>query len=145
MKKQVLLLVMALLPMVASAYDVVSGDIYYNYINNGKELSVTYRYSYSGTIDIPKTVVFKGVTYRVTSIGDGAFSGCSVTSVIIPNSVTTIGNHAFNYCERLKSIDIPNSVTSIGDGAFSGCSGLTSVNIPNSVTSIGDYAFYKCI
>ena len=81
----------------------------------------------------------------VTSIGDRAFCSCSgLTSVTIPNSVTSIGEDAFSYCSGLTSIDIPNSVTSIGDGAFFDCSGLTSVIIPNSVTSIGDGAFCSC-
>ena len=81
----------------------------------------------------------------VTSIGNYAFEGCSgLTSVTIGNSVTSIGNYAFEGCSGLTSIDIPNSVTAISSGAFSGCSGLTSVDIPNSVTSIGGGAFSGC-
>ena len=81
----------------------------------------------------------------VTSIGGGAFSGCTgLTSVIIPNGVTSIGFTAFSECSVLSSVVIPNSVTTIGDGAFSSCSGLTSVIIPNSVTSIGYAAFQNC-
>ena len=68
--------------------------------------------------------------------------GCKNT--IIPNSVTEIGNLAFDYCDSLTSIVIPNSVTSIGQGAFYSCEGLTSINIPNSVTSIGHEAFAWC-
>ena len=81
----------------------------------------------------------------VTSIGDGAFDDCDgLTSVTIPNSFTCIGEDAFSYCDGLTSVTIPNSVTSIGEDAFGWCSGLTSVTIGNSVTSIGDGAFSEC-
>lgn len=92
-----------------------------------------------------KTVSEIIIPNYVTSIGSGAFAGCSgLTSVTIGNGVTSIGRSAFSYCSGLTSVTIPDSVTSIGNYAFFGCSGLTSVTIPNSVTSIGDYAFYNC-
>ena len=81
----------------------------------------------------------------VTSIGGYAFEGCSgLTSITIPDSVTSIGYYAFSDCSGLTSIAIPDSVTSIGSYAFLGCSGLTSITIPDSVTSIGDWAFEGC-
>ena len=158
MKKQLLLLVMILLPMVASAHDieVQNADgvtIYYNYINDGTELEVTFRGSksdsysneYQGNVAIPEEVTYMNRTRKVTSIGSWAFEDCSgLTSVTIPNSVTSIGESAFYYCSSLTSVTIPNSVTSIGNFAFYYCKGLTSVTIPNSVTSIGKYAFANC-
>ena len=81
----------------------------------------------------------------VTSIGDGAFENCwSLQSVTIPDSVTSIGDNAFLNCSSLQSVTIPDSVTSIGDEAFWGCSSLQSATIPDSVTSICRSAFSEC-
>ena len=82
----------------------------------------------------------------VTSIGDSAFCGCrSLTSVTLPESVTSIGNYAFEGCSSLTSVTIPEGVTSIGSSAFIDCQSLTSVTIPESVTSIGSSAFSSCV
>ncbi len=121
--------------MVVSAHDieVKNADgvtIYYNYINDGKDLEVTYRgtsydsYSkeYTGSVVIPESVNYNNVTYSVTSIGPYAFYVCSgLTSITIPNSVTSIGKWAFSYCIGLTSVTIPNSVTGITEYAFSDC------------------------
>ena len=79
-----------------------------------------------------------------TSIGSAFYECVNLTSVIIPNSVTSIDDYTFQECSGLTSVTIPNSVTSIGEQAFYNCSGLTSVTIPNSVTSIGHDAFNNC-
>ncbi len=81
----------------------------------------------------------------VITIGDSAFDDCkSLTSVTIPDSVTSIYSHAFSNCTGLTSVTVGNSVASIGNYAFKGCTNLTSVVIPDSVTSIYSHAFYNC-
>ena len=88
-----------------------------------------------------KTVVITGGTH----IGEGAFEGCDgLTSITLPDSITSIGDAAFYDCNGLTSITLPDSVTSIGNAAFSGCHGLTSITLPDRLTGIGDYAFYRC-
>ena len=81
----------------------------------------------------------------VTSIGKGAFAYCTgLTEVTIPNSVTSIGSRAFFSCTGLKKVTIGNSVKSIGNEAFPHCTSLTAITIPNSVTSIESGTFYSC-
>ena len=160
------------------AHDFYVGGIYYNITSSSdKTVAVTFRGSdaisysdeYSGSVSIPESVTYNGTTYSVTSIGGGAFYDCDgLTSVTIPNSVTSIGYAAFagtpwynakpnglvyinnvlyTYKGTMPSgttIEIKEGTISISSFAFYNCSGLTSVTIPNSVTSIGDYAFYKC-
>ena len=81
----------------------------------------------------------------IKKIGNYAFYKCyRLTSINIPDSVTSIGDYAFCYCYSLTSINIPDSVTSIGGSAFSDCSRLTSIDIPDSVTYIWSSAFCYC-
>ena len=147
MKKILSLILLVLLPIVASAYDAEINDIYYNFYNG--EAYVTYRdknyNSYSGNVVIPASVTYNGKTYAVTGINYSAFHNCrGLGYVTIPHSVTFIGQWAFCGCSALTSITIPNSVTHIDDYAFLGCRGLTSITIPNNVTRIGEQAFAGC-
>ena len=123
-------------------YEIISGTT-----NVGVVKPVASFGSYiAGNVVIPNTVTYNSVTYTVTELravgGCGTFDYCdSLISVIIPNSVTIIGDWAFWNCYSLTSINIPNSVTTIGKSVFNDCISLTSITIPNSVTTIGTSAF----
>ena len=85
------------------------------------------------------------ISNSVPSIGDWAFSDCtSLSNIVIPNSVTSIGEGAFSSCTSLSNIVIPDSVTRIGNLAFSNCTSLSNIVISDSVTNIGDDVFYQC-
>ena len=71
-------------------------------------------------------------------------NGKKVTNLVIPNSVTSIGDYAFEYCSGLTSVEIPSSVTSIGYSAFEGCTGLTSIEIPSNIINLGTGVFRYC-
>ena len=77
-------------------------------------------------------------------LNKGAFAYSGLTSITIPDSVTSIGTYAFYRCSGLTSITIPNSVTLIDSSAFRNCSNLTSITIPSSVTLIDSSAFEGC-
>lgn len=92
-------------------------------------------------IEIPETS--RG--HRVTEIGHHAFWEMpNLTSIVIPDSVVTIGRCAFDWCIGLKTVKLGNGVTTIDEGAFSGCDSLTSIEIPDSVMLIGHQAFSGC-
>lgn len=149
-KHFLLMAAMLLCSFAASGYDFYSTQnnvkFFYNITStaaNPLTVAVTYSTAgyatYSGAIVIPETVMHNGYNYRVTSIGQQAFQGCSITSVIIPQNVTTIAYNAFAGCKSLTSISIPKNVTVIGSSAFSYCSNLTDLTL-HSNPSISAYA-----
>ena len=140
-----MLLSFAFVPV--SAYDFKVDDIYYSVLSmSDLTCKVTSGDTkYSGEISIPEQVTYNKRTFNVINIDSSAFKNCSgITSLNIPNSVTSIGDYAFSNCLGLINLTIPNSVTSIGNHAFENCSGITNLSIGNSVTTIGDYAFSNC-
>ena len=131
------------LPLVVSIDKEIGGINYRLYFNRTAE--VIYKKGYKGDIIIPETIVFKKVSYRVTSIGERAFEFCSkLTNITIPDGVVSIGDTAFEYCKSLTKITLPDSVMSIGDRVFDSCEKLTSITIPVGVKSIGCMAFSCC-
>jgi hypothetical protein len=90
------------------------------------------------SVNIPPSVSYNGRIYRVTSIDDYAFFGCSrLTSVIIPNTVEYVGKLSFFGCRSLTSITLPNSVKQISYKAFSKCESLISINLPTVIEWVG--------
>ena len=101
----------------------------------------------STNVVIPSSINVDGEDIPVKAIASNAFSNNgTITSITIPDSVTTIGSRVFYSCSNLTTVTISENsqLTSIGSSAFEGCSSLTSIYIPNSVTTIGSRAFYSC-
>ncbi len=151
MKKHLLLLVFALLPMftmadeggtcgkdVSYSFETATGTLTIQGTGEMKNYNFTLTPWRSYRSDILVVIIKDGVT----SIGNYAFFDCSALSFVsIPNSVTSIGANAFLGCTSLTAIEISDNVTSIGNSAFRDCTGLTSVTIGSGVKKIGNYAF----
>jgi hypothetical protein len=135
------------------SYSSVAGVLF----NQNQTVLIAYPEGLKGSYAIPSSVISIGgyafynctnltnvtISNSVTTIGDWAFTGCSLTSVTIGNGVTNIGSYAFDNCTSLTNVTIPGNVTEIGSAAFSGCP-VISLTIPNSVRSIDIWAFGGC-
>lgn len=113
------------------------------------EVEVIHKDDYSGDIIIPETVSINDKEYRVTSIGKRAFNikqnslggGCKITSLQIPNSVTSIGSEAFSHCDLLKTVKLPDDIAYLDTATFAGCSSLESITLPRKLQEIKASAF----
>lgn len=131
--------------MLANAEVVNIDGINYELNNDDMTACVAETPDASGNITLPEKLSYEGNQYVLTTIGEDAFSECSgITSVTIPESVTSIDGYAFIRCSSLASVTIPSGVTSIGKKAFFECSSLGSIAIPASVATIGQRAFGGC-
>ena len=118
----------------------------YTYTSNPNVATLN---KYSGTattVNISQRITVNGTTYNVTAIGNRAFYENALTSITIPEGITTIGQYAFYDCEGLSSVSFPASLTRIGDNAFQYCDGISTISFPPSslLTTIGNYAFNYC-
>ena len=131
----------------AAAYSFESAGIYYN-ITGDNTVEVTYsdrdNNTYSGSISVPETVTNNGTEYSVTTIGESAFKGSAVTSVSMPESITSIDYDAFYECKNLESVTLPESLTTLDYDAFNSCQSLKTIKIPSGVTAIPGSCFYCC-
>lgn len=152
MKKNFIVLLLALVSISAYAYDFESDGIYYNIVStDDRTCEVTYapQHPYSGSLAIPASTIYNDITYKVISIASYAISGNnndkSVTSITIEPGLTNISDYAFAKCFQLSSVTIPSTVTTIGAYTFWQCNNLTSVNLPNGLTTISDGTFNRCL
>lgn len=105
---------------------------------------------YSNMIDAPMDIVIpdsymrEGVSYEITAIGEGAFAGRQLSSVVLNKNIKSIGDKAFYNNQDLTSFIIPDGVETIGTSAFYNCSKIDKIELPDSIVSIGTYSFYKC-
>ena len=121
--------------------DAVNAQLFdFEFIPNNTAVIVK---KYNGTAaDVTIPSHYKGKP--VTMIDHAAFHDSAVTSVTIPDSVTSIPDDAFAFCSQLTNISIPNSVTFIGFSAFNSCTSLKSITLPSSLSTIQSSAFYNC-
>ena len=129
---------MVILPLSAVSYDFIEDGICYKLLSYGNFVEVTQgKSSYKGDIVIPTTVTHNGQEYYVVGIGDAAFDCCgNVTSVKMPETISSIGQYAFRDCKKLKEIHIPKGVSTLSLHAFENCTALQEIRIPSSVVKI---------
>ena len=140
-----ILLIFSASHVLADKFVCTVGGISYSVNTTNKTASVVSNYygAYSGNIIIPETIIYDNTTYSVTSIGEDAFYKSGITSVTIPNSVTSISENAFLDCHQLEFVTIGNSVTTIGEYAFRYCYRLTeliSLAVNPPTCGIGRYS-----
>lgn len=130
---------------VALTYEKVTiNDIVYRV--EGETATVYDGVKCSGAVVIPPTIQHEGNTYRVTVIANAAFYGCNaLTSITVPEGVTTFGSSVFQGCSSLESASLPGSLVTMGSSTFYGCASLTRVNLPSNLTSLDYNTFSGCI
>lgn len=122
------------------------GGMVYEVFTSKKEIYLlNYAEEKSDTLNLPKSIKCGKVTYKLTGIHPDALFGSSYKKIVVPDSVTYIGEGAFYNCELLKKITLPKGLKAIEAQTFYNCAALTDLTIPESLTSIGEEAFFGCL
>lgn len=142
--------VLAALPGIAQtfSYEYEGNTLNYQVLDaSAKTCEVTQNYGFKarGNLIIPGTVRYEDSDYSVVSVAECAFSkNRTLTTVSIPDGVTSIGNDCFAVCAQLTSVSLPDGLVSLGESCFSNCRALKSIALPESVTTLGDGCFSQC-
>lgn len=114
------------------------------HIENGEATIAVQDENLSGDIVIPESISYNGNNYVVIRATNGAFQNTDITSIILPNSITALGNICFRLCHNLTSVKLPDNITSLGDETFMTCSKLSVIELPKKLISLGQYCFMNC-
>lgn len=128
----------------AIAQETVTVDNIKYYIENGEATIAVQDENLSGDIVIPESISYNGNNYVVIRATNGAFQNTDITSIILPNSITALGNICFRFCHNLTSVKLPDNITSLGDETFMTCSKLSVIELPKKLISLGQYCFMNC-
>ena len=145
MKKYIMLTLLSLIPFFHSVSQEIAtiNDIKY-YLLNGEATIMVQKESLSGKIVIPEYVYYSGEDYKVVNVANNAFKNTKISEIVLPNSITSIGDHCFFDCSNLALITLPDGITSLGESCFFGCSSLESITLPVGITSLGESCFSGC-
>ena len=125
-------------------YECIINDIKYRKLSDNTVCVIGCNPSLKGDVNLNGEITVDGSKYSVVSLGDNAFNNRDIESIVLPETITTIGNWVFTECYSLKKITIPDSVTSIGSGLCSLCYNLEEVILSNNLNNISSLSFNKC-
>lgn len=144
MKKTLSVITLLFCAIAISAQEIATIDSIKYYLDNGQATIMSTTATSSGDLKIPESVTYNNVSYTVSSISTKAFSGTTISSVTLPNSITSMGDGCFYCCRTLTSVTLPDGITSLPNECFSGCIKLTNIKLPHGITTLGNYCFDEC-
>lgn len=156
--KRLILILLVCLPISIMAQTVFNSDGIRYLIENDHALIGRQDKDLSGDVVIPSSISYDGKSYIVTGFVDptnliswssntvtcegGAFQDCKITSIVLPNTITSINAGAFNGCQNLSKVVLPEQLANIGAASFANCTALQDLSLPSTVTSFGSSSRY---